>query len=160
MHMVDTDEVAISHLQRRKIEAHVLLPLLQTLKEKLGEDVTREVLDATITRLAVADGTAWAASYGQNIAGLRRIALELWAGSGALDVEMIGESADHLDFNVTRCRYAEFFRDQGLTDVGSRIHCNRDLAMITGFDSEIELGRSQTIMQGAPCCDFRFRRKA
>ena len=89
MHMVDTDEVAITHLQRRKIEARVLLPLLQTLKEKLGEDVTREVLDATITRLAVADGTAWAASYGQTIAGLRRIALELWAGSGALDVEMI-----------------------------------------------------------------------
>ena len=54
--MADPDEVAISHLQRRKIEARVLLPLLQTLKEKLGEDVTREVLDATITRLAVADG--------------------------------------------------------------------------------------------------------
>ena len=39
--MADPDEVAISHLQRRKIEARVLLPLLQTLKEKLGEDVTR-----------------------------------------------------------------------------------------------------------------------
>ena len=158
--MADTDEVAISHLQRRKIEGRVLMPLLETLKEKLGEDVMCDVLDATINKLAVADGAAWARSYGQTIAGLRKVALELWADSGALDIQVLGESADHLDFNVTRCRYAEFYTDQGLSDVGYHIHCNRDRAMVTGFNNELELNRSQTIMQGAPCCDFRFRKKA
>jgi L-2-amino-thiazoline-4-carboxylic acid hydrolase len=158
--MNDSSEVPISHLQRRKIEGRVLLPLLRTLKEKFGEEVMHDVLDTTISRLAAEDGAAWAASHGQTIEGLRRVALEVWAGSGALDVQLVGESADHLDFNVTRCRYAEFYRDQGLSDVGYHIHCNRDLAMVTGFNDQLELNRSQTIMQGAPCCDFRFRRKA
>jgi hypothetical protein len=31
--------------------------------------------------------------------------------------------------------------------------------MLEGFNGEIELERTQTIMQGAPCCDFRYRRK-
>ena len=31
--------------------------------------------------------------------------------------------------------------------------------MITGFNDELELARSQTLMQGGRCCDFRFRRK-
>ena len=66
---------------------------------------------------------------------------------------------DHLDFNVTRCRYAEFYKDPGLADLGFRFHCNRDHAMLLGFNKDLELSRSQTIMQGATCCDFRFRKR-
>ena len=31
--------------------------------------------------------------------------------------------------------------------------------MVAGFNDDLELTRSQTIMQGGSCCDFRFRRK-
>ena len=31
--------------------------------------------------------------------------------------------------------------------------------MVAGFSDDLELARSQTIMEGASCCDFRFRRK-
>ena len=58
--MAGTREVAISHLQRRKIEGRVLIPFLQTLREQLGENAMREVLDATIRKLAADDGAAWA----------------------------------------------------------------------------------------------------
>jgi len=76
-----------------------------------------------------------------------------------MDVQVVGESEDHLDFNVTRCRYAEFYKELGLSDLGFRVHCNRDHAMLLGFNSDLELSRSQTIMEGATCCDFRFRRR-
>lgn len=33
-------------------------------------------------------------------------------------------------------------------------------AMLQGFNPEIELERSQTIMKGAARCDFQFRKKA
>jgi predicted ArsR family transcriptional regulator len=158
--MADTREVAISHLQRRKIEGRVLVPFIQTLKEKLGEDAMREVLDATIRKLATDDGAAWAESYGRTTASLRTVAEELWAGGGAMDVQVISESEDHLDFNVTRCQYAEFYKELGLSDIGYRVHCNRDHAMVVGFNGELELSRSQTILEGAACCDFRFRKKA
>ena len=158
--MTEANELPISHLQRRKIEGRVLIPFVQTLKEKLGEDVMHVVLDATIRKLAADDGAAWAKTYGPTTGSLRRVAEELWAARGAMDVRVISESDDHLDFNITRCRYAEFFKELGLSDIGYRVHCNRDHAMVSGFNGELELSRSQTIMEGAACCDFRFRRKA
>lgn len=158
--MTDASELSISHLQRRKIEGRVLIPFIQTLKEKLGEDVMHEVLDATIRKLAADDGAAWGETYGRTTASLRTVAEKLWAGGGAMDVEVVSESDDHLDFNITRCRYAEFFKELGLSNLGYHVHCNRDHAMVKGFNDELELSRSQTIMEGAACCDFRFRKKA
>jgi len=152
-------EVAISHLQRRKIEGRVLIPFIQALREKFGEEAARDVIDATIRKLAAEDGARWAESYGQSIPSLRKVAQEVWAGGGSLDVQILSESDHHLDFNVTRCRYAEFYRELGLTDLGFRMHCNRDFAMVAGFNGEFELSRSQTIMEGAACCDFRFRKR-
>ena len=37
--MTSDSDVPISHLQRRKIEGRVLIPFIETLREKLGEDV-------------------------------------------------------------------------------------------------------------------------
>jgi hypothetical protein len=52
----------------------------------------------------------------------------LWAGGGSLDIQIVCQSDDHLDFNVTRCQYAEFYQQMGLADLGYRVHCNRDHA--------------------------------
>jgi L-2-amino-thiazoline-4-carboxylic acid hydrolase len=156
--MIDPDEVAISHLQRRKIEGRVLIPFIQALRDRCGENAAHEIIDETIGKLAAEDGARWAASYGETTASLRTVVQELWAGGGGMDVQIVEESQDHLDFNVTRCRYAEFYQELGLEDLGFHVHCNRDHAMVAGFNSELKLARSQTIMQGATCCDFRFRK--
>jgi hypothetical protein len=49
------------------------------------------------------------------------------------------------------------YRALGLADLGASLSCQRDYALVQGFNSEIELTRTQTIMEGAPFCDFRFR---
>lgn len=157
--MTDQNEIAISHLQRRKIEGRVLIPLLQAVTEKFGEAAMHEVLDATIRKVAAADGAAWANAFGRTTASLRRVTEDVWAGGGAMDVHVMGESNDRLDFNVTRCGYAEFYKQLGLADLGYRIHCSRDHAALESFNDQLELSRSQTIMQGAACCDFRFSKK-
>ena len=159
MPMIDTDEVAISHLQRRKIEGRALIAFIQALRDKFGENAMREVVDETIGKLASEDGARWAAIYGRTTASLRKVAQELWAGGGSMDIQVVRESDNELDFNVTRCRYAEFYKELGLSDLGYRVHCNRDHAMVAGFNSELELSRSQTIMEGATYCDFRFRKR-
>ncbi|WP_375774933.1 L-2-amino-thiazoline-4-carboxylic acid hydrolase [Bradyrhizobium sp. ma5] len=156
--MPDTHDVAISHLQRRKIEGRVLIPFIQTLRDKLGDDATRELVDATIRRLAAEDGATWASTYGQGIGSLRRIVDELWAGGGAMEVQILDQSEEQFAFNVKRCGYAEFYKDLGLADIGYEVHCKRDHAMLAGFDDGLQLSRSQTLMEGALCCDFRFRR--
>jgi hypothetical protein len=37
------------------------------------------------------------------------------------------------------------------------LSCNRDSALIEGFNPEVNLTRTQTLMQGASHCDFRYR---
>ena len=70
------------------------------------------------------------------------------------DVSTDSATDDHLDFTMTHRQL------QGARDIGYRVHCNRDHAMVVGFNGELELSRSRTIMEGAACCDFRFRKKA
>jgi predicted ArsR family transcriptional regulator len=156
--MTDTQDIPISHLQRRKIEARALIPFIEALRETFGEDAMRDVLEATIRKMAEGDGAQWAETFGRNIQGLKSVVQEVWAGGGGMDVEIIGQSDTHFDFNVTRCGYAEFFKSLGLVELGARIHCSRDHAMVATFNDEIGLQRSQTIMQGGSCCDFRFRK--
>jgi predicted ArsR family transcriptional regulator len=158
--MTDSSDLPISHLQRRKIEGRVLIPFVETLRRKLGDEVAGEILDATIRRLAAGDGQRWAETYGQGMEALKRVAEDVWAGGGGMDIQVKGQSEQHLDFNVTRCAYAEFYQALGLADLGYRIQCNRDHAMVTGFDEKLELSRSQTIMQGATHCDFRYRSRS
>jgi hypothetical protein len=154
-----TDDITITHLERRKIEGRVLIPFISACREKFGDGPTRELVADAIRSLAAGDGARWAETYGGDIAGLRRVAEQLWAGGGGMELEVVDQTADRLAFNVTRCRYAEFYKELGLADLGVEIHCARDHAMVEGFNDGLELDRSQTIMAGGSCCDFRFRRK-
>lgn len=155
----DAPEVPIGHLQRRKIEGRVLVPFIEACREKFGAAATAELVDAAIRRLAAADGARWAETYGTDGKALERVVREVWAGGGSQEVDILASGADRLDFNVTRCRYAEFYQELGLVELGLQIHCNRDHAMIAGFNPDLALTRSQTLMAGASHCDFRFRRE-
>ena len=44
----------------------------------------------------------------------------------------------------------------GLADLGAVLSCNRDGSLCQGFNSAINLSRTQTIMQGATHCNFRY----
>ena len=71
-------------------------------------------------------------------------------------MDVLRQDTERFDFNVTRCRYAEMYRALGIPEVGALLSCNRDFALIEGFNSHVKLRRTQTIMEGAPHCDFRF----
>ena len=77
----------------------------------------------------------------------------------ALEMDVLKQDASRYEFNVTRCRFAEFYKELGIPELGRLLSCNRDFALSEGISSELELERSQTIMEGAPHCDFRFRLK-
>lgn len=158
--MTSEQDAPISHLQRRKIEGRALTPFIETCRERLGDEVTREIVATTIRRHAAEDGGRWAETFGTSIAGPRKVAENVWAGGGGLEVDVRAQTADRLEFNVTRRRYAEFYQELGLADLGALIHRSRDHAMIAGFNDDLELERTRTLMGGASHRDFRFRRKS
>ena len=61
------------------------------------------------------------------------------------------------DIDVSGCKYAKLFHELGEPDLGFLLICSQDYPLFEGFSPEVELTRTQTIMQGASHCDFRFR---
>jgi hypothetical protein len=71
-------------------------------------------------------------------------------------VAMRRHDQEALEFDVTRCRFAEFFRALGEPELGALLICETDFDIAAAGGSEVSFSRDQTIMQGAPSCTFRF----
>ncbi len=64
-----------------------------------------------------------------------------------------------LKFDVTRCKYAEMYERLGMKELGNLLSCYRDFAFLDGFDPDIELKRTKTLMEGDDLCDFCYMQK-
>ncbi|HUU34259.1 MAG TPA: L-2-amino-thiazoline-4-carboxylic acid hydrolase [Vicinamibacterales bacterium] len=147
---------AVGVLTRREIEARILAPVVAALGERYGRDEVVTIVREVIAGLARAQGRAMAEGRGD--ASLASFAQTLgpWTKDDALRLRVIDQSPGRFDFDVTRCRYAEMYRALGIPELGEVLSCQRDAALIEGFNPGVTLTRTQTIMQGAPCCDFRY----
>lgn len=147
-------------LERRRIEAMILKHVYEVLLERSGKAEAEAVIGETCSRSAIEQGKSLAADLG-HAPDLEDFAAILpnWTKEDALQIEPLKASAEEMDFNVTRCRYAEMYREMGLGDIGHLLSCNRDGDFCIGYNPEIELTRTQTIMKGASHCDFRYRMK-
>ena len=76
-----------------------------------------------------------------------------------MEMEVLEQNEQRLAYNVTRCGYADMYRQLGLAELGKTLSCGRDFALIEGFNPEISLTRTQTILDGASYCDFRYEVK-
>ncbi|HEY6966004.1 MAG TPA: L-2-amino-thiazoline-4-carboxylic acid hydrolase [Burkholderiales bacterium] len=148
----------LTHLERRKIEGGVLIPMVQAFQRVLGKDRANEIAREVIVELARKDGERWAQQFGNDLPAMRKVS-GVWAGGGSLEIKTLDATDARLDFNVTRCGYAEFYKELGLPELGYLFHCNRDFAMVEGFSPDLRLERTQTVMEGATHCDFRFTRR-
>lgn len=150
---------ALPMLERRRIEATILKHVYDTLVESHGKEVaTRTIADA-VRRSSIEQARQLAASEPGGETSMRTfIARQAqWRMGDALQTETIHESDTAFDFNVTRCRYAEMYREMGLGEIGHLLSCQRDGTFCEGYDPRLKMERTQTIMQGASHCDFRYR---
>ncbi len=150
----------IGVLKRREIEARIVAPLLQALGERFGREDVLAIARDVILNVARAQGGELAQAMSGN--GLTQLAgsLGAWQKDDAMQMQVLAQTDGEFAFNVTRCRYAEMYRALGLEELGALLSCNRDAALIEGFNPQVELTRTQTILQGASHCDFRYRAKA
>ena len=155
----DTLNARIGVLTRREVEARILAPVIDALGDALGRDEVIAIVRDTIIRVAQEQGAGLAAAMGDDSLTAFADSLRFWTQDNALEIEIVAQDVDHFAFNVTRCRYAELYRALGIPELGAVLSCNRDWALIQGFNPTVELTRTQTIMGGAPYCDFRYRRQ-
>jgi hypothetical protein len=162
--MTDDDESvdrlnAVGVLTRREIEARILAPIIDALGQRFGRTEVVGIVREVVAGLARDQGRAIAQSQGDTSLQSFAQTLGPWTKHDALRLHVIDETPDRFSFDVTRCRYAEMYRALGILELGEVLSCQRDAALIEGFSPEVTLTRTQTIMQGAPCCDFRYARR-
>ena len=151
------DQAVTPIIERRRIEAELLKEVYETLKAKLGREAAQELIAESVRRSAIAQAAGFAASTpgGTSLQSFVDIQRH-WTAGGALEIETVGRDATHFAFNVTRCRYAEMYREMGLAEIGPLLSCQRDGAFCEGYDPKLTMERTQTIMGGASHCDFRY----
>jgi hypothetical protein len=159
MSMALAGPAGISLIDRREIEARITAPLLEAFSEEFGRGPTLDLAAGVVERLARDQGEQFARVFQGRSLTLFGKAVELWSQGGALEIEMLEQTEESVSFNVTRCKYAEMYRGLGIAEFGRVLSCSRDFALVKGFNPDIELKRTQTIMEGAPYCDFRFKKR-
>jgi L-2-amino-thiazoline-4-carboxylic acid hydrolase-like protein len=151
--------MSIPVIQQAKIQAQVLVPLIKALQAELGEaranELVRNALGDTYRRFGE---EFWRTKNEPNLGKTIASAFAAYARDDALDYKVIEQSQDAFAFDVTGCRYAEFYQELGEPELGFLLVCSADFSVAEGFGPDVKLTRTQTIMQGAGHCDFRYKR--
>jgi len=147
-------------IEQARIQAQVLVPLVKALQAELGEErangLVRRALGEHYRRL----GDAWQRAKGaKDLGASMGAAFAAYAAGDALDYQVRKQSEDAFDIDVTRCGYAQLYKELGAPELGFLLVCSADYAFAEGLGADTELARTQTIMQGASRCDFRYRRR-
>ncbi len=152
--------MSVSVLEQVKIQSQILVPLVKALQAELGEDRANAIVRRAVGDVYRRLGEQWwqarkSKDLGENMAA----AFASFGRGDALDFAVRACTPDTSEIDVTRCRYAEFYKELGEPELGFLLVCSQDFTFAEGFGPDIELARTQTIMRGASHCDFRYRRQ-
>ncbi len=152
-----SDAANMAMLERRRIEAGILKHVYYTLEASHGIDVAQRTIADAVRAASIAQARELALAAGGKTSMQTFIdRQEPWLRGGSLEISVQEQSDTRYRYNVTRCRYAEMYRDMGLGEIGHLLSCQRDATFCQGYDKNLKLTRTQTIMQGATHCDFDY----
>ena len=58
--------------------------------------------------------------------------------------------------NITKCPLADLAKEVNAEDWGYILYCCDDPNIVEGFNPEMDLKRTKTLMQGDDCCDHFY----
>lgn len=73
-----------------------------------------------------------------------------------VDITVIEKTESKLNIRVSNCLFADEMRSMGLPELGFALYCAYDYGFCQGLNPSIAFSRTQTLMQGAPCCDHCY----
>jgi len=149
----------IPTLTKRRLQASVIKPIYEEMAAELGDEKAQSILGNAIRKAAIEEAGEFAGKVSGGKTSLRSFIdlFELWTAGGALKIEVHEESETCFSYDVTRCQYADTYREMGIGQIGHLLSCNRDASFCEGYVPNIKLDRQQTIMNGADRCTFRYR---
>ncbi|MBT5432093.1 MAG: L-2-amino-thiazoline-4-carboxylic acid hydrolase [Alphaproteobacteria bacterium] len=153
------EETTTPDMRRVHAQVEVLVPLLKRLREKLGEEEANALIYPVI-RESMKD---WAATLLATGSGdlLKDFASHSDALEAMYEVDVAYDTLKNdetvYEFNITGCRYAEFFRQLGEPELGTMLVCEMDDHIADLSVPAVEMTRKDTMMKGGSHCPFRYR---
>jgi hypothetical protein len=133
-------------------------PILHSLARELGEDQVLEALKKVTYESGWQVGQAAARQAPCNdFAAFNAWARDLnhfWRHT--LTFETIEDSPQAFEVKVTECLWAKTLREIGEADIGYLLICHPDYSYCQGFNPQISMSRSKTLMQGDSYCNHRW----
>ena len=155
------DQQTMAMLERRRVEAGILKHVYETLKASHGPEVAQKTIAEAVRQSSIQQAQEMAAGLeGKTSLDTFVAQQEPWTRSGALTIDVKEQTSARYRFNVTACKYAQMYREMGLGEIGHLLSCQRDGTFCEGYDPNLKLKRTQTIMQGASHCDFDYSYEA
>ena len=145
-------------LEQVKAQAAVLVPLVRLLRQEIGTERANDIVVRALAEWAQSIGRLLRQIPAETPLAKLKVAIEGLDAAGMQETEFLQSTDTRLDYNVRRCRAAEFYRSLGLEDLGYLLVCKLDESVMPALDEKITFVRSQTLMQGAAYCTFRFSR--
>ena len=140
----------LTFFETRRIQMEYVVPLINDLKEVLGDEAVLEALEK-VSELRLERAEKQQTIDFAEMGGM----VDYYAAGDALEYEVIASSADQFDVDVQVCRYAQMMEELGGRDFGHLLICSGDF--VSAKEMGLELSRSKTVMQGAGMCDFRYK---
>ena len=146
----------LNRIEKRAIEASAIAPIIQAVAQQIGKEEALAILQKVNEDEALQRGESIRRKLGAT--GIHQLIEDVatWGVGGVLEMEVIEQTSETYHFNITRCPYFEKYRELGLAEYGVALSCCRDEPFARGFHPQLKLERSQTIMEGADFCDFRY----
>lgn len=157
--MLNPLDSKISYLDRVKAQSEVLIPVLKRLRMELGEDQANELIYGALrdwSREVFAEVGSKKDGSGFKKWSHMSEELDVLAAED-IEYETLREDSEALDFNVTGCKFAHFFKELGEPELGAILTCEVDHHIAAVSQQEVRLTIEKTIMKGDELCDFRFR---
>src|SRR6516165_483624 len=147
----------LSLLDKTRVQAQVLVPVLRALRAALGKEkadaIVKEALRGWSRDLFAAIGDGVEGTPRRKWAAMHTAMADITERDVA--VEMRRKDKEALEFDITQCRFADFFRALGEPELGAILICETDFDIAAAGGGEVSFTREQTIMKGAPSCTFR-----
>ena len=151
-----TEDKELNRIEKRAIEALAIAPLIMAVSQRIGRDEALAILQEVNEQEAFRRGRSQAEEMGRN--GIEELVDDVagWGRGGVWEMDVLEQTPTTYFFNVTRCPYYEKYKELGLEQFGVEFSCCRDEPFARGFNPQLRLERTKTIMEGDDHCDFRY----
>ncbi len=136
-----------------KVQSRVVIPIVKALEQEIGKERAHAIVGKAIADSYVAYRTR------RGFEPNSHPREDGDAPAFPVERDVVEDNDGSYGHNITGCAFADYFRSIGEPEIGALMTCGVDFAGEALMRPDWDFNRTQTRMEGADFCDFRWRRR-